>query len=394
MGKGSREAPNYDDKECAHFMDVAYSIAGYEGVALHVVAHYGHKIMRALADPGDRAIWGPATDPQELVAKMQYCVRYNQQSLMDGLVCGIAESVVGPPGGLGARAPPPGLLHVPPGYDPSSDNLSKARSTIKQFVRDWGREGADERARCYGPLLEALERHVPKSKGGKRLQRVLTPGSGLGRLTFDAARKGYFAEGNEFSYHMLLGTMWVLNETEQALGTTIYPYVLDIASRKTYDDHLRPVLIPDICPSDFCDPRCGFGEISMRGGEFVECYKQQLQEWDAILTAFFIDTANNIFLYIRTFAAILRPGGLWANVGPLLWHYSPLGGNDGTAVSIELSWEEVRPAIERYFDIVELERKDAGYTGGLSIGSRKAYNCVFFAATRNRTPVEGESNPV
>ena len=37
---------------------------------------------------------------------------------------------------------------------------------------------------------------------------------------------------------------------------------------------------------------------------------------EAVLTCFFLDTAKNVFLYIRTIADIVRPGGLWANLGP------------------------------------------------------------------------------
>merc|ERR1712151_1221082 len=96
------------------------------------------------------------------------------------------------------------------------------------FVRDWSREGAANRNKCYGPLLLALEKYLPlEGHDGVDLPKVLTPGSGLGRLTFEVARRGYHGEGSEFSYHMLLGTMWVLNQVERALSTPIFPYVLD-----------------------------------------------------------------------------------------------------------------------------------------------------------------------
>ena len=36
-----------------------------------------------------------------------------------------------------------------------------------------------------------------------------------------------------------------------------------------------------------------------------------------------------------TIAAIVRPGGLWSNIGPLLFHYA-----EQDTISIELSWEE------------------------------------------------------
>jgi hypothetical protein len=37
-----------------------------------------------------------------------------------------------------------------------------------------------------------------------RLQRVLVPGAGLGRLPLEIASRGYACQGNEFSYYMLL----------------------------------------------------------------------------------------------------------------------------------------------------------------------------------------------
>lgn len=56
-----------------------------------------------------------------------------------------------------------------------------------------------------------------------------------------------------------------------------------------------------------------------------------------VATCFFIDTAHNIVEYLQTIYAILKKGGLWVNVGPLLYHYSEMAGE----TSIELTWEEV-----------------------------------------------------
>lgn len=379
-------------EEVLHFLSVSYSIAGYSASALPCVDQYGADVCRCIADPEDRRLWC-GDDPKRLVVQMKACVAYNQRFL-DSLVYDLAECPVGPPGGMGRRSPPPGILRVPAGYPIDPGNASKTRSTLRQFVRDWSREGALERKGCYEPLLLALTKYKPLGSTPGQQLRVLTPGSGLGRLTFEAALRGYFAEGNEFSYHMLLGTAWVLNGCGPALGTTIYPFVLDTPGRKGMLSHLRSVNIPDICPGEVCDPAGGFGDISMRSGEFTEVYKDQVREWDAVLTAFFIDTAHNIFLYIRILANILRPGGLWSNIGPLLWHYAPSSGGSFEAVSVELSWEELRPAIERYFDIQELRQQDAHYTDGETSGRRKVYHCLHFVALRNNVPVEGQSNPV
>ena len=133
---------------------------------------------------------------------------------------------------------------MPPDHQVQERNSVKVRTVLRQFVRDWADEGAKEREVQYGCLLDALERHVPKTGGRPKIgvamgdlklpttiavlddsshpvknlpggqnskkPRVLTPGRGLSRLPFECARRGYAAQGNEFSYHMLQGCKWVL----------------------------------------------------------------------------------------------------------------------------------------------------------------------------------------
>ena len=41
--------------------------------------------------------------------------------------------------------------------------------------------------------------------------------------------------------------------------------------------------------------------------------------WDCLATVFFIDTAHNIIAYIETIYKILKPGGVWVNIGELVW---------------------------------------------------------------------------
>jgi carnosine N-methyltransferase len=69
--------------------------------------------------------------------------------------------------------------------------MEKLRSTLKQFVRDWSEEGKDEREACYGPIKQALLEHfsdIPQQERGNF--RVLVPGAGLGRLSWDVANLG------------------------------------------------------------------------------------------------------------------------------------------------------------------------------------------------------------
>lgn len=63
--------------------------------------------------------------------------------------------------------------------------------------------------------------------------------------------------------------------------------------------------------------------------------------WDCIATCFFIDCANNVVQFIETIYKILKPGGVWINLGPLLYHFSDLPNED----SIEPSYDAIRDVI-------------------------------------------------
>lgn len=73
-------------------------------------------------------------------------------------------------------------------------------------------------------------------------------------------------------------------------------------------------------------------------------YKDQPEAWDCVATCFFIDTANNIIEYIEVIWEILKPGGVWVNLGPLLYHYSEVQ----SECSIELSYDELMHVIKKF----------------------------------------------
>ena len=52
---------------------------------------------------------------------------------------------------------------MPANHQVEERNSVKVRTVLRQFVRDWADEGAPERGVQYGCLLDALERHVPKT---------------------------------------------------------------------------------------------------------------------------------------------------------------------------------------------------------------------------------------
>lgn len=493
-----------DETEGQHFANVVYSFASYSSEAMLDI------------DRMDKHFHTLSSDDQSLliesimgrISKIKDAVISNQQflniliqshaSVLDKSLCVFSDDDDGghthggliPDGACGAGTKPSAAI--------IERNSSKVRSTLRQFVRDWSKEGEAERQACYGPILDAIMRRLPLPAPGSGLSppRIVCPGSGLGRLPFEILRRGYSCQGNEFSYFMLLGSNFILNYVEKSEIFTIQPYCLSTSNRVSHDDHLHTIRIPDVPPSveaglmaeerqkirwaivrkvveatfdcegdiapekveailgaecpqwvslvpqlfapiaetvsayrtrraeidggemkmepgkevDFaalkmrimdqltemtCD-QLQLGEepdFSMCAGEFVEVYssEENLKAWDCVATCFFIDTAKNIIQYIRCIALTLDTGALWVNLGPFLYHFADVPNE----ISIELSYQEVRKIIEKWF-VIEEENldHDCYYTTNNKSMMQVVYHTVFFTAKRNSTPVEGYSNPV
>lgn len=148
---------------------------------------------------------------------------------------------------------------------------------------------------------------------------------------------------------------------------------------------LRKLQIPDVSPRSFFADASRTHDFSMCAGEFLEVYADQTANWDAIVTCFFIDTAPNVIEYIEAFYRLLRPGGVWINLGPLLYHWQNAGGeaDERYQRSVELSYQEVRHVIESYgFQFLKEESKKCLYTGNKLSMMHVVYNCVFFSVQK------------
>lgn len=211
-------------------------------------------------------------------------------------------------------------------------DMDKARTTIRQFYRDWSAEGVIERSTCYDPVIQDLSDKFGEHPN-KDFIRVLVPGAGLGRLVFELYCRGYAVEGNEISYHQLLASNWVLNSAKHAEQFDLYPFVMDFSNLLNRESQMRMVKIPDVHPgtelgytSDNPDVHPG-GRMDMTAADFIVLYGDEKHRnmFDAVMTVFFIDTAPNVLRYIEVISHCLKGGGIWINLGPLLWHFAERG---------------------------------------------------------------------
>lgn len=92
-------------------------------------------------------------------------------------------------------------------------------------------------------------------------------------------------------------------------------------------DTTREVRFPDEVAADklsHLPPYTHYPRFSMCAGDFTQIYRgeEHVGAWDAVITCFFIDTAPVVIEYIEVIERILKPGGVWINMGPLLYHWS------------------------------------------------------------------------
>ncbi|KAF8465935.1 N2227-like protein-domain-containing protein, partial [Kalaharituber pfeilii] len=224
---------------------------------------------------------------------------------------------------------------------------------LKHLVRDFSDEGARERGRVFEILKRSLGRLFPEgeNKDGREGRKVLVPGSGVGGLVWEIAGMGFEVTGVEWSFYVaslahFVGSAPVAPSSEDGKHE-LYPYIewwshhittanMTRAAKFPFDRaHLPPPVSSahksnDAPPLPKSHPA---HRVTLLEEDFTLLHQDgEFESYDAIVTLFFLDTAQNIVQYIKKIHEYLKPGGFWVNLGPFLY---------GTSPWIELSLGEV-----------------------------------------------------
>ena len=253
--------------------------------------------------------------------------------------------------------------------------INKLRSTLKLFIRDWTIEGKKERDITYIPVMEEIKKYLTDFKNKK----ILVPGAGLCRLAFEIAKLGCVVDAIEVSYYMIICSDFILNSNLVKNQYQIQPLIHSFNCLIKENDPFQIFNFPDENINDIMNKK-DFGKLNIIPGDFILSFKDKNNCYDGVITSFFLDTANNIIQFIEIIYYILNKGGIWINIGPLLYHFHDVQNE----VSIELSWEEVKKIILKFgFKIKNEKMINSTYSSVEDRLKTTYYTCIFFTAIKS-----------
>lgn len=146
---------------------------------------------------------------------------------------------------------------------------------------------------------------------------------------------GFVVTANELSSFMNLALRFLLSEdtTQRRNQHSLQPYASWFSHQRTVDTLFREVKFPDVLPRPSTRlelAECDF--LSLRPPAPRQA--DSPPGYDFVVTLFFIDTSLNVIETLEHIRRLLKPGGTWINLEPLLW-------TGGGQASLELSLEEV-----------------------------------------------------
>ncbi|KAF2797052.1 N2227-domain-containing protein [Melanomma pulvis-pyrius CBS 109.77] len=190
--------------------------------------------------------------------------------------------------------------------------------------RDWSTQGAKERQAVFPPVLHGLKQHFGGNGRGKK---VLVPGS------------GYDVTANELDYGSILAYNLLANHTSSLHQHTLQPFVTKWTHQANPSSRYSALTVPDHWPNK---------AVKLVEGDFLDMFPRD-GEFDAVVTLFFIDISENVVDFLSNIHRLLKPGGVWINLGPLKW---------GTHSALQLSAEEVLQLADLLgFDVDHTSRK-------------------------------------
>jgi carnosine N-methyltransferase len=246
------------------------------------------------------------------------------------------------------------------------------------LMRDWTLESKPERDNNYGNVLKEVKKYYnydDKNLMKNNNYKALVPGTGCSRMAFELAKRGFEVEANDFCFIYILCDDYLFNYSHKN-EFQFCPSIHTFANNYSESSVIKRYSFPDVDIRDELE-KSGAKPITFIKGDFLLKYKGIKDQYDLIVTLFFIDVSKNIIEYVEIMHDLLKKGGVWVNLGCLDYFHSR------NLNSIDLTWDELRQVIINYdFDIKNEVTEFVPY--GVKIGSTvsDSYGTVFFTAVK------------
>lgn len=162
------------------------------------------------------------------------------------------------------------------------------------------------------------------------------------------------------------------SSTSRVHQHTIHPFSHWFSYQRTNDSLFRSITFPDTLPVLF-----PMSQLRHDESDFLDLLPVK-DGYDYIVTHYFIDTTHNIIATVQKVYSLLKRGGTWINLGPLLWMSE-------AQTTMELSLEEVLKLSSIIgFEVQERSRQtiSSEYTRDEAAMIRWIYEAEFWIAVK------------
>ena len=249
---------------------------------------------------------------------------------------------------------------------------------MKCLMRDWTIESKPERDNNYGNVLKEVKKYFnydDKNYMKNNSFKALVPGTGCSRMAFELAKCGFDVEANDFCFIYILGDDYLFNYSHKN-EFQFCPSIHSFSNSYTEAGVLKKYSFPDVDIREELE-KSGAKPILFTKGDFLLKYKGIKDQYDLIVTLFFIDVSKNIIELVEIMHDLLKKGGVWINLGCLDYYHSP------NHNSIDLTWDELKHVIINYD--LEIKNEVTGFVPyGVKEGSMmsNSYGTVFFTVMK------------
>ena len=256
-----------------------------------------------------------------------------------------------------------------------SSDLHQIGVALRSACRDWTALGDVERHQTYDPIIDALKEYLPEGAV------VCVPGAGLCRLAVEIASNGFTAIANENSLIMVIFSRIAMKRKR---AFRIFPFCHQLSGLDNFRDALIDATFPEVkikesaTDTGVLDPvsLLTHNKLILMAGGF-EALSDTTGQCDAVVTCYFIDVVKDIPATIAHIYDLLKPGGYWINVGPMMLHHG-----DENFFSTAALDDLTLLARNARFQILKEDRIETTYIQNPRAHIKTLYRCKFFVARK------------